>query len=411
MITRPRGTKDIYDDEMEIFEYIEEKAKKAFSVCGVTRIQIPTFENTELFERGVGGDTDIVQKEMYTFLDKSNRSMTLRPEGTAGTVRAYIENGMSSLPSPKKLWYMIPIYRYEKVQKGRQREFNQVGLEYFGSEYPESDYEVIKLSETLLSELGIFNNCTLKINSIGCSLCREEYKKVLREYVSENGEEYCEDCKRRMDTNILRVLDCKVEKCKRLNTNAPKITEYICSNCKAHFEKLQEYLKNSKIEYEIDPYIVRGLDYYNRTVFEILGEDGKAVLGGGRYDGLSETIDGPKIPAVGFAMGVERALGIIKENIEKGNIKLPEKIKVMIQSEDKFKAINLAEYLRKERIITEYDLMDRSFRSNLKYADKANFKYVIFLDFEEAEYVVRNLKTGNEKHLNEIHDILEYINS
>ncbi len=404
MITKPRGTRDLYGEDMQIYEFMYEETKKIFDVGNINKLQTPTFEATELFERGVGGDTDIVTKEMYSFLDKSNRNMTLRPEGTAGAVRAFIENGMNSLPSPQKFWYFMPIFRYEKVQKGRQREFTQIGLEFFGSENPEADFEVIYFGVKLLKAFGILDKCKLKINSIGCDNCRTKYKTLLKEFLIKNKEKYCEDCQRRMDTNVLRVLDCKEEVCKTLNIDAPKITESLCDECKNHFEKLKEYLKFENINYEIDTNIVRGLDYYNRTVFEFLDENGKAVLGGGRYDGLSKVLGGPDLPAVGFAIGVERMMEVIKnDEILMQKIRDRNRKEIFVISENIKSSIEIVEKLRNMNIKTEYDLLRRSMRSNLKYADKENFKYVLFLN--DNNKILKNLVTGDEIEINNIEEI------
>ena len=404
MITKPRGTRDLYGEDMQIYEFMYEETKKIFDVGNINKLQTPTFEATELFERGVGGDTDIVTKEMYSFLDKSNRNMTLRPEGTAGAVRAFIENGMNSLPSPQKFWYFMPIFRYEKVQKGRQREFTQIGLEFFGSENPEADFEVIYFGVKLLKAFGILDKCKLKINSIGCDTCRPKYKTLLKEFLIKNKEKYCEDCQRRMDTNVLRVLDCKEEVCQTLNIDAPKITESLCDECKNHFEKLKEYLKFENINYEIDTNIVRGLDYYNRTVFEFLDENGKAVLGGGRYDGLSKVLGGPDLPAVGFAIGVERMMEVIKnDEILMQKIRDRNRKEIFVISENIKSSIEIVEKLRNMNIKTEYDLLRRSMRSNLKYADKENFKYVLFLN--DNNKILKNLVTGDEIEINNIEEI------
>lgn len=389
MYNRPRGTRDLYDDEMKLFEFIEKTAKKVFETANVGRLQTPVFEHTEVFARGVGGDTDIVQKEMYTFLDKSDRSLTLRPEGTAGAVRAYLENGMSSLPSPKKLWYMMPIYRYENVQKGRQREFNQIGLEYFGSAMPEADFEIIYLAVKILKELGI-KGYTLKINSIGNMECRNDFKAELKEVLKDRIDTYCGDCKRRYETNILRVLDCKVDKDK--NENLPSILDYLDEECKKHFEKVKELLDEAGIKYEIDDKIVRGLDYYNKTVFEILDKSGLAILGGGRYDDLANVLGGKDIPAVGFAIGVERLAEIIKEeNIEY----IPKNKKIYVISEDFGKAYHITSALRDEGILVEQDLLERSVRASLKQASKLGFNYTIFVN--EDNFVFKDMETGEEK--------------
>ena len=278
MIQKPKGTRDILPDEIYKWQYIEEKIKKLFSDYGLKEIRIPVFEYTELFSRGVGETTDVVQKEMYTFQDKGGRSITLRPEGTAGVVRSFIENGMGSKPSPIKLWYNMPMYRYENVQKGRYREFRQIGTEIIGTDSYLADVEAILLGTEIFKKLEI-PNIKLNINSIGCPTCRNEYSKALREFIKPNLEEYCDTCKTRFEKNPMRILDCKEKRCKQLNQGAPRIIDYLCEECKEHFDKVKKSLTDMDIEFEIDTSIVRGLDYYTRTVFEFISEDdGLTVL-------------------------------------------------------------------------------------------------------------------------------------
>lgn len=397
MIVRPRGTQDVYNEKMEKFEFIENIVKKEMFSKNASRVQFPVFEATELFVRGVGNDTDIVQKEMYTFLDKSSRSLTLRPEGTASSVRAYIENGWDSLPKPKKIWYMIPVYRYENVQKGRQREFNQIGVEYFGSENPVADFEVIVSAINILEKIGI-KEYILKLNSIGCTECRNKYKEKLLKYLKPLKNEYCEDCKRRMTTNVLRVLDCKEEKCKKNNLNAPSILESLCTECKEHFESLKKLLDVNNIKYVIDDKIVRGLDYYNRTVFEVQDENGIAILGGGRYDGLGNIIGEKYIPAVGFAIGVERLVGLI----DKENICYKEKnTKIYVITENSFIGTIFSDKFRKKgKYVIENDLLNRNIRGQIKAADKLKFDYAIFLDdIDFSKFKKDNCISGNIKEL------------
>ncbi len=400
MINKPRGTEDLYGEKYEKYSFLKTTMERVGEKFGFTGIITPVFESAELFVRTVGEDTDIVQKEMYTFEDKSHRLMSLRPEGTAGVMRAYIENGIFNDGAPTKFMYFIPMYRYEKVQKGRQREFNQFGVELIQSPYPIADFEVIRLGLNMLEELGLEKDkLRLKINSIGCVTCRNEYKEKLKEYVEENISGYCSDCQRRKETNILRVLDCKIQSCQTLNADAPTILEYLCDDCKDHFDQLIMYLEDADLEYEIDPTIVRGLDYYNRTVFEILDENGQAVLGGGRYDGLSEVLGGRETPAVGFAAGIERLMQIVE---------LPEDWKnrtdfviVSNQSdENKMKTNQLAQMLREKNYTVEVDLLNRSFNAQMKHANRLKAKVALIIGEEEIsknELIIRDMDSGEER--------------
>ncbi len=278
MIQKPKGTRDILPDEIYKWQYIENKIKEIFDNSGLKEIRVPVFEYTELFSRGVGETTDIVQKEMYNFEDKGGRSITLRPEGTAGVVRSFIENGMGSKPTPIKLWYNMPMYRYENVQKGRYREFRQIGVEIIGSDSYLADVESIILGVQIFKTLGI-PNIKLTINSIGCPSCRKEYSNALRDFIRPNLENYCDTCKTRFEKNPMRILDCKEKKCKEFNQGAPRIIDYLCDDCSEHFEKVKKALTSMNINFEIDSSIVRGLDYYTRTVFEFISEDdGLTVL-------------------------------------------------------------------------------------------------------------------------------------
>lgn len=290
IIQRPKGTKDLLPEDTYKLQYIEKKISRVFENYGFKEIRIPVFEHTELFNRGVGETTDVVQKEMYTFEDKGGRSITLRPEGTAGAVRAYLENGMASRPSPIKFWYNMAMYRYENVQKGRLREFHQIGLELIGSDSYSADVETILIGKRIFECLSI-KNIKININSIGCPKCRGQYQDVLKEFIGKNLENYCDDCKNRFEKNPMRILDCKQEKCKELNNGAPKMIDYLCDECREHFENVKSSLRSQNINFEIDTRIVRGLDYYTKTVFEFIDEkSGLTVLGGGRYDGLIEEL-------------------------------------------------------------------------------------------------------------------------
>ena len=364
-------------------------------------IRVPVFEHTELFSRGVGETTDVVQKEIYTFDDKGGRSITLRPEGTAGVVRAYIENGLSSTATPLKLWYEMTMYRYENVQKGRLREFRQIGTEIIGTDSFLADVEAILLGVNIFKILNI-PNIKININSIGCPTCRAKYQEALREFIRPNLNEYCDTCKTRFEKNPMRILDCKEKRCKELNQGAPIILDYLCDECQEHFEKVKEYLTANGIEFEIDASIVRGLDYYTKTVFEFISEeDGLTVLGGGRYDGLVEEVGGVHTPAVGFAMGMERLLEVFdranKDSVEEKKMDL---YIANIGEKGDILATKLATELRNEGIFVEKDICSRSLKAQFKYADKMNAKYVITIGDDEvnnSRAKIKNMKSGEER--------------
>lgn len=401
MIQKPKGTKDILPDESYKWQYIENNVKSLLECYGLREIRVPVFEHTELFSRGVGETTDVVQKEMYTFEDKGGRSLTLRPEGTAGVVRSYIENGMASLPSPIKLWYEMPMYRYENVQKGRYREFTQIGAEVIGTDSYLADVEVILLARNIFERLEI-PNIKLNINSIGCPTCRAKYQEALRDFIRPNLDSYCDTCKTRFEKNPMRILDCKEEKCKKMNQGATIILDYLCDECKEHFESVKSLLEKTGVKYEIDPNIVRGLDYYTRTVFEFVSEDdGLTVLGGGRYDGLIKEVGGQDTPAIGFAMGVERLLQIFEkynaDKFEKNNTQLY--IATVGDKAEVF-ATNLVTDLRYGDVIAEKDICGRSLKAQFKYADKIGAMYVITIGDDEVETKtakIKNMRTGEEK--------------
>lgn len=400
MIQKPKGTKDLLPSESYKWQEAEQKVKKVLESYNFKEIRVPVFEHTELFQRGVGETTDVVQKEMYTFDDKGGRSITLRPEGTAGVVRAYIENGMASLPSPVKLWYNMGMYRYENVQKGRLREFHQIGAELIGSSSYLADVDVILMGNNIFKALNI-PDIKLNINSIGCPKCRSEYQKVLREFIGKNLEEYCDVCKTRFEKNPLRILDCKEKRCKELNVGAPRMIDYLCEECKEHFENVKSMLSASGIDYEIDSGIVRGLDYYTKTVFEFIdGKSGLTVLGGGRYDGLVAEFGAQPTPAVGFAMGVERLMEMYGESNPETSDKVPELYILALGENENKKALEISEALRKENIIVEKDIFERSFKAQMKYADKIGAKNLLVIGEEELKSnsgKIKNMATGEEK--------------
>ncbi len=401
----PKGTKDIIPSESYKWQYIEKKIKEVCDEFGYREIRTPVFEHTELFQRGVGDTTDIVQKEMYTFLDKGDRSITLRPEGTAGVVRSYIENGMASMPQPVKLYYNISAYRYEKMQKGRYREFHQFGVEAFGSSGPSIDVEIISMLNLFFERMGI-KNVDTNINSIGCPKCRASYNENLKEFLKSHLDGLCGTCKDRFDRNPLRIIDCKEEKCKKITGNAPSLLENLCEECATHFEGLKSGLDSLGIKYNIDKNIVRGLDYYTKTVFEFISRNVGAqgtVCGGGRYDGLVEECGGTPTPGIGFALGVERLL----MEIESQGIYIPEPEKpaVYIASlgdNASLYAQKLVYNLRENGITAEKDLMGRSLKAQMKYADKIGAHYTMVLGEDEIKNnkaVLKNMKNGEQKEI------------
>lgn len=395
MISIPKGTKDMLPQEAYKWHYVENIARETAAQFGFKEIRTPMFEHTELFLRGVGETTDIVTKEMYTFDDKGGRSMTLRPEGTAGVARCFIENGLQQGVMPMKAYYIASVFRYEKPQNGRLREHHQFGVECYGSDSPSADAEVIALAATLLKKVGL-TQIELNINSIGCAKCRAEYNKALKEYIGANLHLMCGQCQARFEKNPLRILDCKEEKCKEITKNAPKILDYLCDDCKAHFEKVQQILKSMGIAFKVNSGIVRGLDYYTRTVFEFVSTDIGAqgtVCGGGRYNRLVEEVGGKPTPAVGFGMGLERLL-LVLENTD--NLKAePECIDVYVASlgeaaQDAARKIVMD--LREKGVKAENDIMDRGIKAQMKYADRVGAKYVVVIGDEELQNGVVNIK-------------------
>ncbi|MCI9015606.1 MAG: histidine--tRNA ligase [Clostridia bacterium] len=416
MIQKPKGTIDILPDISYKWQYMEKETQKILENYGFREIRVPVFESTTLFERGVGDTTDVVQKEMYTFFDKANRSITLRPEGTAGIVRAYIENGMSSLPSPQKMWYAMPMYRYENVQKGRLREFRQIGAEIIGTASYLADIELLIMANEIIKNFNL-PEVQLKINNIGCHKCRKNYQEELKKFVANNLEKYCETCKTRFEKNPMRILDCKEKMCKELNKKAPIILDYLCEECKEHFEGVKQTLEKVGIDYEIDSKLVRGLDYYTKTVFEFVSQqEGYTILAGGRYDALIEQLGGQSTPAIGFAMGEDRLINLYEkyrgENIKP---KVADLYIASIGEEADKRAIKIAQELRKKDCYVEKDITSRSIKAQLKYADKQKIKYIIVIGEDELKSEVikiKNMKTGEEKNIqngNLVMKIYDYI--
>ena len=415
-IKAPKGTHDVTPQEAAIWQYIEDTVREICQTYGYGEIRLPVFEHTELFQRGVGDTTDVVQKEMYTFNDKGGRSITLRPEGTAGVVRAYLENNLYANAQPTKLFYLLSCYRYEKPQAGRLREFHQFGVECFGAQGPAVDAEIISVAHELFRRLGL-SEITLHINSIGCPNCRKEYNRKLQEYFESRKDELCETCRDRLYKNTLRILDCKSPVCQEIAKDAPLIVDHLCGECKEHFEKLQEYLKIMNIEYRIDPHIVRGLDYYTKTVFEFvsgqIGAQG-TVCGGGRYDGLVEELDGAPTPGIGFAMGLERLILLLR-NL--GIQKEPEPMDLFLISLGEKADLYVQKYvydLRKAGIRCDRDYLSRSFKAQMKYANKTGYHYIIVIgddEIREDTGRLKNMATSEETEirLSDIKSIAERI--
>ena len=401
-----KGTKDVLPNESYKNQYIEATCLGVAENFGYKEMRTPVFEHTELFQRGVGDTTDVVQKEMYTFDDKGGRSITLRPEGTAGAARAFLENGLSNEALPQKICYLTSCYRYEKPQAGRLREFHQFGIECFGATSPLADAEMISLAKQIFDELGV-KDLHLELNSIGCPECRAEYHKALKEYFSQYRDKLCDTCNDRLERNPMRILDCKSPVCSEIAKGAPVVLDYLCDECREHFQKVKSYLDAANIEYIVNPQIVRGLDYYTKTVFEFvsdaIGSQG-TVCGGGRYDGLLEELGGQHTPSLGFAMGLER----LQLVMEAQGCNFPEPSKpdlfiVAMGEKATLKAVEIAKDMRDEGFSVVYDLNGRSLRAQMKYADKLGAKFNVVIGDNEVENKVVSLKdmaTGESSEIN-----------
>ncbi|EOD00653.1 histidine--tRNA ligase [Caldisalinibacter kiritimatiensis] len=406
MLTKaPRGTKDVVPSDSYKWQHVEELFREVCEKFGYKEIRTPGFEHTELFERGVGETTDVVQKEMYTFEDRGGRSITLKAEGTAPAARLFIENKLYAEAQPTKIFYITPVYRYERPQKGRLREHHQFGIEVYGSESPAIDAEVISIVSTIYNKLGV-KDIELHINSIGCPQCRKEYNKILKEYLSDKLDKLCKTCNSRYEKNPMRILDCKNESCQAELEDAPLMVDYLCDDCKVHFESVKEYLNELGIDFVVDPKIVRGLDYYTKTAFEFISKEIGAkstVCGGGRYDGLIEEIGGPKTPAVGFGMGIERLLLTLENNgIEIEEPTGPDVFVVTIGERAEKEAFKLLYKLRNNNISADKDYLDRSIKAQFKYSNKINATYTIVIGDDEIEkdvVTLKNMKTGEQEEI------------
>ena len=397
-----KGTEDVLPKDSYRWQFVEDVMRKESASYGFKEIRTPVFEHTELFARGVGQTTDVVQKEMYTFDTKGGESVTLRPEGTAGAARAVLEHGLVNDSLPIKASYFVSCYRYEKPQAGRLREFHQFGLECYGTQSPVADAELICAAQSIFDRLGI-KQLRLEINSIGCPACRAEYHKALKEYFYGYKDELCETCNSRLEKNPMRILDCKSPVCSKIAQGAPKITDYLCDECKEHFASVQKYLDAAGVEYTVNPTIVRGLDYYTKTVFEFvtdfIGAQG-TVCGGGRYDGLIEELGGKHLPSLGFAMGIERLLMLM----DKQGIEIPKPstcdlyVAVMGESAS-LKSFEIIKAVRSCGLIAETDVVGRGLRAQMKYADKIGAKFSMVLgdnEIEQGKAVIKNMSSGEQ---------------
>ena len=404
LIQAPKGTKDVTPYEAYQWHYVEDIMRRCAALNGYREVRTPVFEHTELFLRGVGDTTDVVQKEMYTFEDKGGRSITLKPEGTAGAARAFLEHGMFNDVLPLKMFYFTPVFRYEKPQNGRLREHHQFGIEAFGAENATLDAEIIMLGYSVLSRCGL-KGLALHINSIGCPECREQYNQALKTYFKDK--KLCATCQSRLERNPMRILDCKDPDCGRDAEHAPVILDYICQDCRSHFETLQKLLAELKVDFTVDPRIVRGLDYYTKTVFEIIAPVDGGVLtvcGGGRYDGLVEQLGGKKVCGMGFGMGIERLLMLLEQ--QQLMPEAPQQYKVYVgagTSEDEHSAaFAFTQKLRQAGVRAECEHNGRSFKAQFKYADRLGVDYTVMIGEQElasGKYGLKNMKDGTQEEL------------
>jgi len=385
-------------EEAKKYRLVVDTARQILQRYNFEEIILPTVEYTQLFTRSIGEATDIVEKEMFTFTDKGGRDVALRPEGTAGAVRAYIENRLYADGTYKKLFYEGSMFRHERPQKGRYREFHQIGAEILGTANPLADAEIIKIADEILKALKV--PATIEINSLGCKKCRPAYREALLEYLNSRREELCEDCQRRLERNPLRILDCKEEGCQLIASQAPKITDYLCEECKAHYESVKNYLTALGVEYRENPHLVRGLDYYSKTVFECISEElGKTVIAGGRYDYLVEELGGPPTPALGFAAGVERLALLVKELP-------PEKPLILVipfgGEREKAHALKVAQTLREHGLRVELSYREGKLRKQFEFANKIGAHFTVVVgenELREGRYPLKNLLTREEKKL------------
>jgi histidyl-tRNA synthetase len=397
-----RGFNDILPDEIGKWQFVEETAREIFEGFGFSEIRIPVIERTELFSRGIGEATDIVEKEMYTFTDRSGHSLTLRPEATASIVRAYLEHQIYTFDPVAKLYFIGPMFRYERPQKGRYRQFYQIDAEVFGVENPMVDAEVVLMLIHFLKKVGL-ENLELQINSLGCRNCRPRYREELKKFLEKKSFQLCEDCQRRLQTNPLRIFDCKVETCQEAIADAPKVMDFICDECQKHFDKVKEYLKMGGLDFILNPRMVRGLDYYTRTAFEVvsyqLGSQ-NAVTGGGRYDNLFKDIGGLDVPGIGFAIGMERLISLLPK--DKEFTQYPHLFIAALGEENSKKAYELINQLHLHGIRAELDYEGKSLKSQMRRANKLRAQYVLILGEEElrrGKAVLRNMESKSQEEI------------
>ena len=415
LTTKPRGTNDFLPGEVEKWQYLEGLIRELFANYHYKEIRTPIFEHTELFLRSVGETSDIVSKEMYSFEDKGLRHVTLRPEGTAGTVRAFVENKLFAQSLPVKLYYIGPMFRYDQPQAGRYRQFHQFGCEVLGSADPMVDAEVISFAVDLFTKLGL-ESLSVLINTVGCDKCRPRYHEALKEYFSQYKDQLCPTCLERLDKNPLRILDCKEESCKAVASGAPTTLDYACDDCKAHFEKVCSYLESVGIKYDVDTTLVRGLDYYTQTAFEVImnkvGSQQNAICGGGRYNKLVSQVGGDDIPGMGFAAGMERVLLTVEEE----GIQLPVKQDIDVYvaplgDAAKDVCFKLTHDLRANGLITETDYLSKSMKAQMKAADKAHARYTVIIGDDElanGQAVVRNMATSSQETIS-LEEVINYV--
>ncbi|MFQ6083382.1 MAG: histidine--tRNA ligase [Candidatus Aminicenantia bacterium] len=401
MISAIKGTKDILPSEIKKWRQVEETARKIFELYGYQEIRIPIFEATELFERGTGQTTEVVTKEMYTFRDKGGRSITLRPECTPSVVRALIENRLYLKPNPLRFYYLGPMFRYDKPQKGRFRQFHQIGIEVFGEDDPAIDAEIVEMVDFFLKRLRIADIEVL-INSIGCKNCRPSYIEILREETKKHQGKFCPDCQRKIEINPLRIFDCKKDACQEVAEVLPKIIDYLCADCAEHFSKFKGYLEQYEIQYRVEPKLARGLDYYTKTVFEVVSHKlgaQNAILGGGRYDDMVKDFGGPALSGIGFAIGMERLISLLPEEEKKEEKEL---FIAYLGEEAKKEVIDLIRFFRQEEIVSLVEFKDKSLRNQLSRADKLGVRWALIVGEDEVKkgkYQLKDMEKGTQEEL------------